>query len=83
MENCYRLHIDIPLGYDENSSIELSNKLIDLLLTNEIAKIQLASIGVSMVNYRLGHDNDRQKSNYLVKTDSGHVTHKKNKIELK
>lgn len=83
MENCFRLHIDIPLGHDEQSSIELANKLVEWLLTSESAKNDLANMGISMVNYRVGHDSDRQKSNYLVKTESGHVTHKKCKIELK
>jgi hypothetical protein len=38
--------------------------------------------GISEVNYRLGHDEDRQKSNYLLKTPSGHVVNKKSRIEL-
>jgi len=36
--------------------------------------------GVDQVNYRLGHDEDRQKSNYLNKTESGHVTNKKSRL---
>lgn len=83
MENCFRLHIDIPLGYDEQPSVDVANKLVDYLLTSETVKNDLANMGISVVNYRVGHDSDRQKSNYLVKTESGHVTHKKCKIELK
>ena len=29
------------------------------------------------MNYRLGHDEDRQKSNYLMKNEEGHVNNKK------
>jgi hypothetical protein len=32
---------------------------------------------VEQVNYRLGHDEDRQKSNYLLKNENGHVSNKK------
>jgi hypothetical protein len=35
------------------------------------------------INYRLGHDDDRQKSNYLDKNENGHVSNKKSKILLK
>ena len=34
------------------------------------------------INYRLGHDDDRQKSNYLIKTESGHVANKKSRVVL-
>ena len=30
----------------------------------------------------LGHDEDRQKSNYLDKNENGHVTNKKSRISL-
>jgi hypothetical protein len=36
----------------------------------------------TQVNYRLGDDTDRQKSNYLVLTPSGHVTNQKCRILL-
>jgi len=37
---------------------------------------------VEQINYRLGHDEDRQKSNYLDKNENGHVTNKKSRISL-
>jgi hypothetical protein len=37
---------------------------------------------VPELGYRLGHDDDRQKSNYLVKTVNGHVTQKKCKLSF-
>jgi len=71
----YRLHIDIPLDGSEEEAILAANSIIHSLkaLWNDDARKE-------EVNYRLGHDEDRQKSNYLVKTDSGHVTHKKCKL---
>jgi hypothetical protein len=39
-------------------------------------------LGGSQINYRLGDDTDRQKSNYLVLTPSGHATNQKCKILL-
>jgi len=35
---------------------------------------------VKEINYRLGHDEDRQKSNYFTKNENGHVNNKKSKI---
>ena len=32
---------------------------------------------ISAMNYRLGHDDDRQKSNYLMIDNEGHVNNKK------
>ena len=63
----YRLHIDIPLGSDEEEAIKQ-------------AKLKTIVGGVEQVNYRLGHDEDRQKSNYLNKTENGHVTNKKTRL---
>ena len=78
----YRLHIDIPLGGDEEMALEKARVIIDWLLLSESAKADLTNLKVVSVNYRVGHDEDRQKSNYLVKTESGHVTNKKIKLDL-
>tara|TARA_R110001592_G_scaffold287589_1_gene556431 strand:+ start:929 stop:1159 length:231 start_codon:yes stop_codon:yes gene_type:complete len=72
----YRLHIDIPVGTDEKKAIENSQMFIALLLQDR------DSIPSSQVNYRLGHDEDRQKSNYLVKNENGHVSNKKTRIDI-
>jgi hypothetical protein len=40
----------------------------------------MSEMGVEQINYRVGHDEDRQKSNYLIKTPSGHVNNKKSRI---
>ena len=35
---------------------------------------------ITGMNYRLGNDNDRQKSNYLKKDAEGHVNNKKTRL---
>ena len=81
----YRLHIDIPLGENEARAIQKS-----MLLISEFFKIDHSStvniIGekydLKKVSYRLGHDEDRQKSNYLDKNKNGHVSNKKTVLDL-
>lgn len=71
----FRLHIDVPMPFTEEEAIQKSNQILELLL-----KEKMLSIGVDQINYRLGHDEDRQKSNYFLKTESGHVNNKKSRI---
>jgi hypothetical protein len=71
----FRLHIDIPLPYTEEEAIKMSKDIIATLNPNKLEVI--------CVNYRLGHDDDRQKSNYLDKNENGHVSNKKSKISFK
>lgn len=61
----YRLHIDIPLNLSEEEAIAMSYSLVTMFRTT------------LLINYRLGHDEDRQRSNYLIKDDKGHVSNKK------
>lgn len=81
----FRLHVDIPLGADEGAAVEAA-KAIMVRLTNGIIAINeyySEDWGwVEGANWRLGRDGDRQPSNYLVKTDAGHVTHKKCRTEF-
>jgi hypothetical protein len=74
----FRLFIDIPLSMTEEEAVKVSQKIMSLVNVQHI----LNEYGVEQINYRLGHDEDRQKSNYLEKTESGHVTNKKSKIEV-
>jgi hypothetical protein len=78
----YRLHIDIPLGTDEQSSKDIANSILQWSFFDEKnqTKLRLKQYGVEQVNYRLGYDEDRQKSNYFVKNENGHVSNKKTKI---
>ena len=75
----FRLHIDIPLEMNELDCVAATKKFINFLEQN---KELLTAMGFSDINYRLGHDDDRQKSNYLIKTESGHVANKKSRITL-
>lgn len=68
----FRLHIDIPLSMTEADAVTASKKIVELL-----EKEKMLTIGAEQVNYRLGHDEDRQKSNYLLKNENGHVSNKK------
>lgn len=77
----FRLHIDVPLNMPEEKAAELS-EFIAWNLENFMLSNKLNEEGVTKFSYRLGHDEDRQKSNYLIKTPSGHVTTKKSEISL-
>jgi hypothetical protein len=77
----FRLHIDIPIGGDEATAAELAQIVLSALQTPELLSA-LRTHGIPSVNYRLGHDEDRQRSNYFVKTASGHVTNQKSRITL-
>jgi len=77
----FRLHIDIPMGTDEATAAAVSQIVLSALQTPELL-FALRSHSIPSVNYRLGHDEDRQRSNYFVKTASGHVTNQKSRITL-
>lgn len=76
----YRLHIDIPLNMSEEQALIASQQILGLLAEEETDALILNAIGVEEINYRLGHDDDRQKSNYFTKNENGHVNNKKSKI---
>lgn len=75
--NGYRLHMDIFLGDDEVEAIQNSKQIMGIIEGNFF---RLRSMDVERVNVRLGHDNDRQKSNYLIKDGQDHVSNKKIKM---
>jgi|688.fasta_scaffold1459825_2 hypothetical protein len=79
--SAYRLHIDIPLPMSEVDAIAVTETVLAVLQSPHLLQ-GLQSRGVPSLNYRLGHDEDRQRSNYLQKTPSGHVTCNKNRIAL-
>jgi hypothetical protein len=76
--NQYRLFIDIPLGDNEEKAISASHVIMSKFLSDEDFFLNLIPT-VEIVNYRLGYDEDRQRSNYLSKNENGHVTNKKTK----
>lgn len=78
----YRLHIDIPLDSNEDDAIRQAKDLMHWHFADVDAQEKIKSLmgDANQVNYRLGHDEDRQKSNYLNKTENGHVTNKKTRL---
>lgn len=78
MSNNYRLHIDLPFDQNLDSSKEKTEKIMKAF---EKA-LQEQGITNQDVNYRLGNDGDRQKSNYLQINENNHVNNKKLKIQL-
>jgi len=79
----YRLHIDIPLGTDENAAVYKSKLLVQEFLSSHRDSLGHLNekYDIEELNYRLGRDEDRQKSNYLDKNENGHVSNKKCKID--
>jgi len=64
----------------EEEALIASRQILGLLADVDTDAIILNAIGVEEINYRLGHDDDRQKSNYFTKNENGHVNNKKSKI---
>ena len=79
----FRLHIDIPL---ENMTVEQAQLFVQDLMTEfkdkDIVKDSCYGGSVIQVNYRLGHDDDRQRSNYMQINENGHCSNKKSKLIL-
>jgi hypothetical protein len=79
----YRLHIDIPINVSEEQALKISQEIINFAFDNFQSHALLMSHDIESVNYRLGNDYDRQKSNYFSKNENGHVNNKKSKIVIK
>lgn len=81
----YRLHIDIPLGTDEESAIVKSKLLMQEFMSSHRSELNFLNekYDIEEMNYRLGNDQDRQNSNYLDKNENDHVSNKKTKIRMK
>ena len=79
----YRLHIDIPINASEEKALKISQEIINFAFDNFQSHALLMSHDIESVNYRLGNDYDRQKSNYFMKNDNGHVNNKKSRIVVK
>ena len=69
----YRLHIDVPLGTDLEKAKDLAEHLV------EIMKGEFYGEGLTFLQYRLSHDDDRGNKNYLDINENGHCTNKKMK----
>lgn len=77
----YRLHIDIPLTMSEIDSANISKLVVGMFIDKKTEEC-LKHLGIKVVNYRLGNDDDRQRSNYLDKNDNDHVSTKKSRIQF-
>jgi|TARA_R110000851_G_scaffold325272_1_gene493127 hypothetical protein len=75
----YRLHIDIPLGIDEDEAIRIATHMISSIAVHVGDRAKLDD-QIAGMNYRLGRDDDRQKSNYFNKDMEGHVNNKKTRL---
>tara|TARA_B100001094_G_scaffold333124_1_gene408820 strand:- start:47944 stop:48177 length:234 start_codon:yes stop_codon:yes gene_type:complete len=75
----YRMHIDMPVGMDKEEAVKKSRYILGVI-ENNLGTIR--AHGVESVNFRLGNDADRQKSNYLDVNENGHCSNKKSKIVL-
>lgn len=71
--------MDFPLTANENESIASTAVFLNFLQTH---KQELIDMGFIDINYRLGNDNDRQKSNYMIRNENGHIANKKSRINL-
>jgi hypothetical protein len=79
----YRLFIDYPIAASSTEeAVSIASKILAEVAASEEAKMKISALGLDQINYRLGHDEDRQNRNYFVITDSGHASTKKTKIFL-
>ena len=83
----YRLHVDIPLGHDEDIAKQVAEQVIQWVFRDEdaqgrIQRLALDKFDIQEINCRLGNDDDRQKSNYLDVNENGHTTNKKIRIRI-
>jgi len=63
---------------DRENSTQSSVFLVDELPDHAIIlESESNTHKIEQLNYRLGNDEDRQKSNYYIMDSRGHVTHKK------
>lgn len=79
----YRLFIDYPISASSTEeAVSIAKSIISEIITAQNSKESAIKLGLDQVNYRLGHDEDRQNRNYFVITDSGHASTKKTRIML-
>lgn len=79
----FRLHVDIQIPGSEAEALAIAQKILNFAFDNHQARELLSNNNIENVNYRLGHDQDRQKSNYFKKNSNGHVDNKKCRIVIK
>lgn len=71
----YRIHIDIPIEGDLETATKTAKQLVDAAVGG-----LNATGAVLTVQFRLGHDDDRQRSNYLDLNANGHASNRKCRV---
>jgi hypothetical protein len=75
--------VDIPISaINTEHAIEQAQSLVNTILLSDEMKQYFKTANIEQINYRLGHDEDRQKSNYFIINENGHCSNKKSKIVL-
>jgi hypothetical protein len=75
----FRMFIDFPISTDEETSVKVAKQFVQVLEQNADF---FAQHGIVKIGYRLGNDEDRQKSNYLDKNLNGHVSSRKLVLDI-
>ena len=83
----YRLHVDIPLGHNEEIAKQVAGAIVRCVFQDgdaqeRIQRLALDRFDIKEINCRLGNDEDRQKSNYLDVNENGHASNKKIRIRI-
>lgn len=83
----YRLHVDIPLGHNEEIAKQVAGSIVRCVFQDgdaqeRIQRLALDRFDIKEINCRLGNDEDRQKSNYLDVNENGHASNKKIRIRI-
>lgn len=79
----FRLFIDIPISaINTEHAVEQAQALVNKMILAHDIQQHFKSANIEQVNYRLGHDEDRQKSNYFMIDDKGHCSTKKTKVTI-
>ena len=79
----FRLFIDIPISaINTEHAVEQAQALVNKMILSDDMQQHFKSVNIEQINYRLGHDEDRQKSNYFMIDDNGHCSTKKTKVRI-
>ena len=79
----FRLFIDIPISaINTEHAVEQAQALVNKMILGDDMQKHFKSVNIEQINYRLGHDEDRQKSNYFMIDDRGHCSTKKTKVTI-
>jgi len=73
------MFIDFPISINEEESVLVAKQFLQIMEQNSNF---FARHGIMKIGYRLGHDEDRQKSNYLDKNFNGHVSSRKLALDI-